>query len=261
MLKFTDTHSHLYLSQFDSDKTAVVERALKVLDAIYLPNIDMETIPSMLELRHLHNDFFFPMIGLHPCSVKEDFRNILEEMEAMLIAGNLHGEKTFFGIGETGLDMYWDKTRLAIQKEALLIQIEWAKKYNLPIILHCRETLDEAIEMIEKESTKELRGIFHCFDGNLEQAQRIASIPGFKMGIGGIITYKKSSLPEIISQIDLKHFVLETDSPFLPPTPHRGKRNESSYIPLIAQQLAEIQSTGLKQVCEITNRNVAEVFG
>ncbi len=261
MLKFIDTHSHLYLSQFDSDKDEVIQRAQKVLNAVYLPNIDMESIPSMMNLHELNKEFFFPMMGLHPCSVEDDFEKTLEKMEEILLEGNRDGQKTFFGIGETGLDMYWDKTKLEIQKKALKTQIYWAKKYNLPIILHCREALDMVIEMIEAEALAELRGIFHCFDGTLEQAKRIAAIPGFKIGIGGVITYKKSALPEIIHQIAMQYLVLETDSPYLPPVPHRGKRNESSYIPLIAQQLAEVQGIGLKQVAEITNQNAIAVFG
>ena len=261
MLKFIDTHSHLYLSQFFEDIDTVVENAQKVLNAVYLPNIDAKTIPLMLDLQAKAPNFFFPMIGMHPCSVKETFEKDLEGMEILLKEGNTATQKTYFGIGETGIDMHWDKTKLEIQTASLQIQIEWAKKYHLPIILHCREALDIVIEIIEKASEEHLKGIFHCFDGTPEQAKRIAAIPGFVMGIGGIITYKKSTLPAAIAEIGLEHLVLETDSPYLPPTPHRGKRNESSYIPLIAQQLAEVKEVGLKTLADSTNENVRRIFG
>lgn len=260
MLKFTDTHSHLYLSHFNDDIEAVIARAEKVLQAVYLPNIDMKSVSAMLELTAQKPNFFFPMIGLHPCSVNQDFLQVLEAMETMLIEGNTETSKTWYGIGETGIDMHWDKTKLEIQKEALSIQIEWAKKYQLPIILHCREALDIVIEMIEKAASPELSGIFHCFDGTEAQAYRISQIPNFKMGVGGIITYKTTTLIRTIANIGVEHLVLETDSPFLPPTPHRGKRNESGYILLIAEKLAEVKEMGIRRLCEITNQNAAFIF-
>jgi TatD DNase family protein len=199
--------------------------------------------------------FFFPMMGLHPCSVKPGFEEVLEKMETAL------QQTKYYGIGETGIDLHWDVTYLDLQKISLQIQIDWAKKYHLPIILHARNSLDIVIDMIEKNADDSLRGIFHCFGGTLEQASRIAAIPHFKMGIGGVITYKKAGLFELLPEIDIQKLVLETDSPYLPPVPYRGKRNESSYTTIIAQQLAEAKSISLREVAEITNKNTKEVFG
>ena len=167
---------------------------------------------------------------------------------------------TWCGTYHDGVDLHWDTTYAEEQKAALLIQVDWAKKYNLPLILHCRKALDLVIEMMEKEYDENLKGIFHCFDGNFFQAKKISEIPNFKMGIGGNITYKKSTLPEVLENIDLQHIVLETDSPYLPPTPHRGKRNESSYLTLVAQKLAEIKGVGLREIARITNENAKEIF-
>lgn len=260
MLQFYDTHSHLYLPQFDNDQDTVIKNAQKVLKGIFLPNIDLDSLPQMERLTAKAPDFFYQMTGLHPCSVEPGFEVVLEKMEKALEIHAKSEKPIYYGIGETGIDLYWDKTHFDLQKEALMIQIDWAKKYRLPIILHCREALDICIEIIEKASDEQLSGIFHCFDGTAEQAKRIAEIPNFKMGLGGVITYKKSQVPAAIQEIDLQHFVLETDAPYLPPTPHRGKRNESAYIPLIAQQLAEIKQKGLKEIAEITNKNAEEIF-
>lgn len=260
MLQFYDTHSHLYLPQFDNDTDAVIASAKKVLKGVFLPNIDLDSIPLMEKLNEKSPDFFHQMMGLHPCSVEPGFEAVLAKMEAALEKHAKSESPIYYGIGETGIDLHWDKTHFELQKEALAIQIAWAKKYRLPIILHCREALDIVIEIIEQAQDANLKGIFHCFDGNAAQATRISQIQGFKMGLGGVITYKKSQVPEAIKDIDLQHFVLETDSPYLPPTPHRGKRNESAYIPLIAQQLAEIKTVGLRDIAEITNKNAEEVF-
>lgn len=261
-MKYIDTHAHIYAEQFLHDIEDVIIKAKKVLDAVYLPNIDYDSVESMLHICSKYPDFVFPMMGLHPCSVDANFEKVLEKM-LQLLGDSMNGKQDslkYTGIGETGIDLYWDKTHLAEQKAALQIQIDWAKRFRLPIILHCREALDIVIEMIEKNHDEHLSGIFHCFDGNFFQAKRISEIPRFKMGIGGVLTYKKSSLPEVIEKIDLQHIVLETDSPYLPPTPHRGKRNEPAYIPLIAQKLAEIKGISLREIARITNENAKEIF-
>lgn len=261
-MKFIDTHAHLYAKHFSEDTDAMIMRAKNVLEAVYLPNIDYDSVESMLHIWGKYPDFLFPMMGLHPCSVEKDFEKTLAKMLQHL-EDSTNGKQDspkYTGIGETGIDLYWDKTHFAEQKEALLIQIEWAKRFHLPIILHCREALDIVIEIIEKNHNEHLSGIFHCFDGNFFQAKKISEIPNFKMGIGGNITYKKSTLPEVLENIDLQHIVLETDSPYLPPTPHRGKRNESSYLTLVAQKLAEIKGVGLREIARITNENAKEIF-
>lgn len=255
-MKLTDTHSHLYSRKFEQDQNEVISRAKAVNEAVFLPNIDTESIEAVHALTDLAKDFFFPMMGLHPCHVKEDFEQQLTVMEEWLDKGDY----TYFGIGETGLDLYWDKTTLDIQREALQIQIEWAKKRQLPIILHARNAIDETIEMIEKNHDKSLWGIFHCFDGTAEQAKRIVSLGNFKLGIGGIVTYKKSVLPTVLAEIGPDHLVIETDSPYLPPEPHRGKRNESSYTQYVAAKLAETFDTSVEEIARITGKNVREVF-
>lgn len=261
-MKYIDTHAHLYVEQFKNDIEEVIKRAKNVVEAIYLPNIDYETVESMLQLADKHSDFLFPMMGLHPCSVDKNYPEVLDKMLQMLEDSRKDEQNPFLykGIGETGIDLYWDKTFIEEQKASLQIQIQWAKHFQLPIILHCREALDIVIELIEKNHDEDLSGIFHCFDGDLFQAQRIAAIPRFKMGIGGVLTYKKSTLPEVLENIDLKHIVLETDSPYLPPTPHRGRRNETAYISLVAQTLAEIKGIGLRELARITNENAKEIF-
>lgn len=259
MLKYIDTHSHLYLPQFDEDSETVIARAQNVLEAVVLPNIDLASIEAVWTLYDKAPSFFYPAIGLHPCSVQADFERVLAQMQADWMHRKTQG-LAYYAIGETGIDLYWDKSTLDLQTEALKIQIEWAKQSGLPIILHCREALDLVIGMIEEASDERLKGVFHCFDGSLSQAQRIAQIPNFYMGLGGIITYKNSAMPSVIEQIDLKHFVLETDSPYLPPVPHRGKRNESAYTPIVAQKLAEIQGVGIKTLAQQTNENAAKLF-
>lgn len=257
MTKIIDTHSHLYSRKFSQDIDQVIQRSKEILSAIYLPNIDMESVEAMHALTAKDPDFFFPMMGLHPCSVKPDFEDVLQKMY------NLLETNTYHGIGETGIDLYWDKTYFEQQKEALQIQIEWAKARNLPIILHCRNSLDHVIDQISASHDENLRGIFHCFDGTAAQAYRIAEMGTFKLGIGGIVTYRKD-VQTMIKEVDLKHIVLETDSPYLPPEPHRKdkpRRNESSYTKYVAAKLAELYGISYDEVATITNENVRMVFG
>lgn len=260
-MKFIDTHSHLYAKDFNADIDSVISRAKAVLSAVYLPNIDLDSIPLMEKLAEKSPDFFFQTMGLHPCSAEKGFEKILQTMEDYLIRSEKGEGYKYYGIGETGLDLHWDKTYFEEQKAALQIQIDWAKKYKLPIILHARNAIDETIDIIAKNLDGNLKGIFHCYDGNVEQAKQITEFKTFKLGVGGIITYKKSTLPEVLENIELKHLVLETDSPYLPPTPFRGKRNESSYTRLVAERLAEIYDTTIQKIGEATNQSAAEVFG
>ncbi|MEZ4828487.1 MAG: TatD family hydrolase [Bacteroidia bacterium] len=255
-MKLIDTHSHLYSRKFEQDHDAVIARAREINAAVFLPNIDVNSIEALHSLTDKARDFFFPMMGLHPCDVKEDFLQQLQVMEEWLDKG----EYAYYGIGETGLDLYWDKTTLDIQREALQIQINWAKKRQLPIILHARNAIDETIEMIEKNHDESLWGIFHCFDGTADQAKRIVSLGNFKLGIGGIVTYKKSVLPTVLTDVGLPNLVIETDSPYLPPEPHRGKRNESSYTQFVAAKLAEIFGVSVAEVARITGENAQSVF-
>ncbi|MCI4670879.1 MAG: TatD family hydrolase [Bacteroidia bacterium] len=257
-MKIIDTHSHLYSEKFNKDLPEVIARAQEVLEAVFLPNIDLKSIPSMLALTEKAPDFFFPMMGLHPCDVKEGWEKTLEEMKAEIEKG----EVKYVGIGETGIDLYWDKSTLELQKEALIEQIKWAKEYNLPIILHARDAIDETADIIESHLDENLKGIFHCFDGTIAQSERIQSFKSFKMGIGGILTYRKDVM-ETASKTPLEFLVLETDSPYLPPVPHRKdkpRRNESSYTKYVASKLAELKAVTYEDIAGVTNKNALSLF-
>lgn len=249
-----DTHSHLYSRKFQSDSAETTARAREVLSHVFLPNIDLDSVDDMNALTASAPDFFFPMMGLHPCYVKADWREVLAKMEQEFADGK------YYGVGETGLDYHWDKTFVAEQKDSLRMQIEWAKDMDLPLILHCRESMDDVIELVKEGQDGRLKGIFHCFTGTTEQADQVKDL-GFLMGIGGVVTFKNGGLAEILPHIDLKDLVLETDSPYLPPVPYRGKRNESSYIPIIARKLAEIKDVTLAEVDRVTSANAFGLFG
>ncbi len=253
---WVDTHSHLYQEVFQSDWEEVLIRlkASKV-DQVFLPNIDLDSIPAMMRLTEENPELFFPMMGLHPCDVKEDFENVLEKMERLF---SLH---KFYGVGETGIDLFWDKSTLDIQIKSLEIQINWAKKFNLPIILHARDSFNEILTVIEKHHDAQLRGIFHCFTGSEQIAQRILKLDSFMLGIGGVVSYPKAHIKETLKKIPLSHVVLETDSPFLPPTPYRGKRNESSYIPIIGEHLVDAYGGTLSDIAQVTTSNAKRIFG
>ena len=252
-MKFIDTHSHLYAKQFEEDREAVSQRAQDVLEYVFLPNIDESSIEAMHNLSKSAPTFYKMMMGLHPTSVKEDFRAVLDRMEKLL------EKEQYFGIGETGIDLYWDKTFLKEQIQALEIQADWAKNMDLPLIIHCRDSFEETIEVIEREQNGKLRGVFHCFVGTEEEAKRVIDA-GFLIGIGGVLTFKNSGLRDEIRDIALENIILETDAPYLTPTPHRGKRNESSYIPLIADHLAKTKNIPLETVSRITNENAKQLF-
>ena len=252
---FVDTHTHLYSEEFTSDIDEIIKKAIAAgVDKFFLPNIDSSSIDGMHTLCQKYPAHCFPMMGLHPCSVKENYA------EELAIAYNLLKTKKYVAIGEIGIDLYWDKTFYTQQADAFTQQINWALEFDLPIVIHCRNSFDEIYEILT--NFKKLpKGIFHCFSGNEEQANKIIEVTGFKLGIGGVLTFKNSGLDKAIANIDLKHLVLETDSPYLAPIPYRGKRNESSYIPLIAAKLAEIKKCSVMEIASVTTTNAKEVFG
>ena len=252
---FIDTHAHLYADEFSEDRALMVQRAQdQWVQKVCLPNVDSRSIEGMLALERDYPGMMYPMMGLHPCSVQPDnWRQELAIVEEWL------GKRAFVAVGEIGMDLYWDVSTKEIQAEAFRIQCEWAVNYNIPVVIHSREATRPLIDLIRSFSLEGLRGVFHCFSGTLEEALDIIDL-GFLLGIGGPLTYKKSNLPEILSQIDINHIVLETDAPYLPPTPHRGKRNESAYIPLIAGKLAEVKGVSIEEVAAITTSNALRLF-
>lgn len=261
---FTDTHSHLYLAEFDSDRNLLIKHAFeKNIQRFFLPNIDSSSVESMLTLARAYPGKLFPMVGLHPCSVKENFEHELIIMDCYLS----EKREIFYGIGEIGIDLFWDKTYLNQQETAFRKQVDLAIEHNLPIVIHSRNSTEEIYNILvdirnQKPFTgKNIKGIFHCFSGTMEQAQKIIEFGNFKLGIGGVVTFKNSGLDKIVHQIDLKHIVLETDAPYLAPVPYRGKRNEPVYLIEIAKKIAEIKNVPLEQVEEITTSNSKEVFG
>jgi len=252
---FTDTHTHLYDERFDRDRAAVIEKAIAAgVHKMYLPNCDSTTIAPMMDMTAQWPSHCFPMMGIHPCYIKENYRRELETAAAWL------EKASFSAIGEIGLDYYWDTTFVAEQKEAFNIQMDWARQYKLPIVIHTRESLQDGIDMVKAKQDGTLKGIFHCFGGTLEEARQIVDA-GFHLGIGGVVTFKNSGLPEVLRQIPLEHIVLETDAPYLAPVPWRGKRNESSYIPLIATAIADAKACGAEEVARITTKNAELIFG
>lgn len=253
-MNLIDTHAHIYSSKFDSDRDQVISEIREAgIERIYMPNVDVETIDRMLDCEERYGDLCIPMMGLHPCDVKEDFREQLAVMEDWL------EKRQFAAIGEIGTDLYWDKSTFGIQKEALEIQIGWAKDLDLPIVLHCRDSIDETIEIIEKAQNGSLKGIFHCFTGTLGQAQRIVDL-GFLLGIGGVVTFKNGGLDQVIPYIGLEHLVLETDAPYLAPVPHRGKRNSPVFLPLIAERIGDLKSISKEAVALATKENALKLF-
>ena len=252
---FVDSHSHIYSSDFSLDRDEVITRALEAgVERIVLPNIDSSSVKPLLDLADTLPGLFFPLLGLHPTSVKEDFRKELLILEYWL------GKRKFYGIGEIGIDLFWDKTFLGEQIEAFITQIGWAKSRNFPIVIHVRDSFNEVMEQLKKVYTPDLRGVFHSFTGSLEQAEQIIEL-GFKIGINGIITFKNSDLGETVSKVDPRHLLIETDSPWLAPVPHRGKRNECSYIVTVASKIAELHGTTVQNIADITSQNAKELFG
>lgn len=255
MTHLIDTHAHLYSRKFDADRSDMVRRAVAAgVTRMYLPNIDSASIEGMLALEAEFPEHCFAMMGLHPGSVQPD----TYERELALVEDWL-GRRTWAGVGETGIDLYWDKTTLEIQKIAFARQIEWAKDLDLPIIIHSRESNEECLELVKNGQDGRLRGIFHCFSGTLEQARRMIDL-GFMLGIGGTLTYPKSEVPGVLRDIALDHIVLETDAPYLPPVPHRGKRNESAYVQFVAEKLAEVKGISMEEIGRQTTENAGRIF-
>ncbi len=250
----TDTHTHLYSNAFDEDRHAMIHRAIeKNVSRFFIPAIDSTYTDSMIKLEADFPNHVFLMMGLHPTSVKENYKEELHHVEEML------AKRNFYAIGEIGIDLYWDKSTLPIQVEAFKHQIKLAKQYKLPIVIHCREAFDEIFEVLEEEKCNALFGIFHCFTGNLEQAKKAISY-NMKLGIGGVVTFKNGGIDQFLNQIDLNHIVLETDSPYLAPKPYRGIRNESSYIINVLEKLSEIYSMSEEKIAEITTQNSKDIF-
>lgn len=252
---FTDTHTHLYYEQDQAQLNQLMQRALATgVSRLFLPNVDVASIPLVMNLAGQYPEHCFPMLGLHPCDVKADFRDQLQTIYDQI------PDQPIYAIGEIGIDLYWDKTTLEQQVEAFKTQINWAKMLDLPIVIHCREAFTEVCQVLSEEKDEKLRGIFHCFTGTLEQAHLIVDL-GFYLGIGGVVTYKNAGLDAVVAQIPLEHIVLETDSPYLTPVPFRGKPNESSYLIHVAQKVADLHQTSLENLAAITTENSIKIFG
>ncbi len=255
-MNLCDTHAHLYLEEFDPDRDAVVTRAVASgVTEILLPNIDSSSINQLLQLSSVYPSICHPMMGLHPTSVKSNWQEELDIIEEYLDAP----EYCFRAIGEIGIDLYWDKTFAEEQKMAFSRQLDLAIRHKLPVAVHTRNSFDLTADIIASKNNPEVRGVFHCFGGNLAQAKRAISL-GFLLGIGGVITYRNSGLQQVVAETGLEHLLLETDAPFLPPVPHRGQRNESCYIPLVAAKIAEIKGTQIETVARVTTENAIKLF-
>lgn len=249
-----DTHTHLYLPNFKDDIEQVIQNAVEQhVKKMLLPNIDDESVRPMLELCKMFPVQCHPMIGLHPTSVGKDYREKLSVLES------LFATEKFIAIGETGMDAYWDKTFIHEQEDSFIRHLEWARKFDLPVVIHSRETMDKTIEIIQKHSGGNLRGVFHAFSGSTGQAEKIVNL-GFKLGIGGVVTYKNSGLSPVIEAADPGDIVLETDSPYLTPVPHRGKRNESANLVFIARTIANMKGMHVEEIVDITSKNASELF-
>ncbi|MDN5202921.1 TatD family hydrolase [Fulvivirgaceae bacterium BMA10] len=253
-MKYVDTHAHIYLKDFKKDLDDIIDKSVAAgVDEIYMPNIDHTSIDDMLEVEARYPKRCFAMMGLHPCSVKRNFEKELYLVEEWL------AKRDFLAVGEIGIDLYWDKTFQGAQEEAFKIQIAFAKKHQLPIVIHCRESFDVTISLVEDLYEKGLTGVFHCFGGSVEDAKRVIAL-GFYIGIGGVATFKNGGLDKVLPEINLDHVILETDSPYLAPVPHRGKRNEPSYVPLVARRIAELKNIDVDEVAEKTTLNAEKLF-
>lgn len=252
----TDTHTHLYSKEFDPDRTALIETAINLgIKRFFLPNIDSASIPGMLQVEQQFPGNCFAMMGLHPCSVNGNYQ------DELLVIKQWLQKRKFIAIGEIGIDLYWDKTFLQQQQDAFRTQIQLAKDYQLPYVIHSRNSFNEVMEIVNEFKNDAIKAIFHCFSGNVQQAEEVISAGNFKLGIGGVVTFKNSGLDKVVEAIDLKHLVLETDAPYLAPVPHRGKRNEPGYLVSIAKKIAEIKNISVEEVASVTTQNSIEVFG
>jgi TatD DNase family protein len=250
----TDTHTHLYSEQFDDDRVEVIERALAAgVTRFFIPAIDSSYTKSMYALESRYPNNIFLMTGVHPTHVKADYLVELAHIKEQL------NSREFVAIGEIGIDLYWDRSTLKLQQEMFKLQIQLAKQYRLPVVIHCRDAFDEVFQILEEEKGSELFGIFHCFTGNLEQAQKAISF-NMKLGIGGVVTFKNGKIDQFLKEISLDHIVLETDAPYLAPVPYRGKRNESSYILNVLEKLSDIYSMSSNEIASITTKNSKSIF-
>ncbi|WP_373057692.1 TatD family hydrolase [Zunongwangia sp. H14] len=251
----TDTHTHLYSEAFNEDRKEAISKAIDAgIERFFIPAIDSEYVPGMYKLQEDYPENVFLMMGLHPTHVKENFEEELANVETQF------KKNSFYAVGEIGIDLYWDKSTLSIQQEAFKRQIRLAKNHGLPIVIHCREAFDEVFEVLESEKGEELFGIFHCFTGNLEQAKKALSY-NMKLGIGGVVTFKNGKIDRFLDQVSIEDIVLETDAPYLAPTPFRGKRNDPVYLLKVAEKVAEIYNLKLEEVARITTANSQAVFG
>jgi len=251
---YIDSHTHLFSSQFDNDRHQVVQKAIEQgVEKMLLPNINSKTIEAVHQLCQDFPQHCFPMIGLHPCDIKNDYEEELKIIKSHLDKGK------YVAIGEIGIDLYWDIGTLEIQKKAFRQQLKWAKEYDLPVAIHIRKSFDTIFEVLEEVNDQNLRGVFHCFTGSKEQGQKAIEM-GFMLGIGGVVTFKNSGLDKVLKELPLEKLLLETDSPYLAPTPYRGQRNESSFITIVAQKLAEIYEVNLEEVAIKTTHNAKTLF-
>lgn len=257
-MEIIDTHSHLFVEEFDEDRAEIVMRAREAgVKCVYMPNIDCESLSDLLRTSEEYPDYCLPMLGLHPTSITESYREDLLRLWEIL----KEDPQRFVAIGEVGVDLYWDQTYKAAQLDAFASQIEWAKLYNVPVVIHSRNAFQETFQTVETHFDANLRGVFHSFGGDVDEARKILSLPGFYMGINGIVTFKKSTLPEVLKEvIPLERIVLETDCPYLAPVPYRGKRNESSYLSYILECLSQIYNLPIELVAEVTTHNAETLF-
>jgi len=249
-----DTHAHIYASEFDNDRDQVVERALaQGVEKILLPNIDLDSIEPMLQAEAAYPEICRSMMGLHPCYVDSNVKQTLEIIHSWFAKHN------FIAVGEIGIDLYWDKTYKAEQEMAFTTQLNWAKEMKLPVVIHTRDSIQETLALLEKEQDGSLSGVFHCFGGSVEEAKAINDL-GFHLGLGGVTTFKNGGMDKVIPHLDMDYVILETDCPYLAPVPHRGKRNEPSYIPLVAERIASLRELSIDDVQSRTNRNANRLF-
>lgn len=254
-MKLIDTHTHLFTEQFDVDRDVIIQEAIAAgVEKMLLPNIDLESIDAMHELEAAYPNHCHAMMGLHPCSVTAEWEQQLNTIREHLF------NRKYVAVGEIGIDLYWDKSTLPFQQAAFKQQIEWAKELKIPIVIHVRDAFDEAFEVVDELNDDRLTGVFHCFTGTVDQAQHILNYGGFKLGMGGVLTFKNSGLDKVVEQLQLNDLILETDSPYLAPHPKRGKRNESSYITYVASKLAAVHKRSIEEIAEITTQNANELF-
>lgn len=262
-MQLVDTHAHLYAEQFDADRDQVIENASRQgVKYFFLPNIDNTSIESMLDLVNKYPGKCFPMMGLHPCYVTKTYKDDLGVVKGWLKKMK-EDEKAprFYAVGEIGIDLYWDKTYFKEQQDAFREQIALAKEYDLPIVIHTRNSFDETISIVKEMNDDRLKGIFHCFSGNIEQAREVIALGGFKLGIGGVVTFKNSGVDKVVEAVGPEHLVLETDAPYLAPVPYRGKRNESAYVKLVAEKVAAVKNISVEEVARVTTENALKLFG